>query len=337
MDGRQPIGPGRGRKVAPCLLGGVGINLHRINRGGAALRQHQGNHARASAHVEGAAARAHLRPRAQQHTVGAHLHGGQLLVHRELLEAEIAVRHALLLDGQEHAQRHPKECGKQRLEIDGQQEADGVRRNPEQRYGAGKHKAPLHQPVDVVVHDVAHGDWPQQRRQAAIVLRYVDVGDFVHGHHYWGKNHVHGRAYGQRNEHLFGADGLGHSGCRALNAHVLHERRHTLGEQHKGHFDGQSQHAPHHGAGQDTESGVVVHARADAQPNALAKGGQHGEFNEAGNHAVLRVEVDVGIVNGLAHKERQQQRNGAKNYNYVGAFHYLGKLLLFKYFVHVGI
>ena len=86
---------GRGLDVAAGLGGGLGIDVdaHDVSLG-KALGHHQGNEARACAHVEDMAAA--MGPGTEQGAVGAHLHGAVLLPDGELLELEIIVSHNVL-------------------------------------------------------------------------------------------------------------------------------------------------------------------------------------------------------------------------------------------------
>lgn len=86
-DHTDAVGPGRGGNVLGRLRGGIGIDLDgRHLKLGVALGQLQGYEARTCAYVERRADALHRGPRAQQHAVGAHLHGAAVVADDELFE-----------------------------------------------------------------------------------------------------------------------------------------------------------------------------------------------------------------------------------------------------------
>ena len=86
----ETVAPRRSGEIAGSTPGALAVDIDgRDARFGTALRRHKGYDARAGTYVEHAALRCFERtPCAEQHAVGADLHGAPLLAYRESLEAE---------------------------------------------------------------------------------------------------------------------------------------------------------------------------------------------------------------------------------------------------------
>ena len=89
------IRPRACRNILACLLGGVRVDLHRINGSSwVPLRGDQREHAGTGTNIQNALRGLIVGPSPQKHSIRSHLQSTAILQDRELLESEVAVRHA---------------------------------------------------------------------------------------------------------------------------------------------------------------------------------------------------------------------------------------------------
>ena len=136
-----------------------------------------------------------------------------------------------------------------------------------------------------------------------------------------GEDGVHRDGDGQGQQHLLHGEGTSHQFCGMRHAQVAGKGGHAGGEDHEGHVDAHAEDAPHHGARQYAEAGLQVAARADAQAQQLAQGGEDAELQEAHHHAVRGVERLITPVECVTQEEREEQGHHNQQKNKVFLFH----------------
>lgn len=183
-------------------------------------------------------------------------------------------------------------------------------REPEKRYCLLENESPLHPPVQVG-HNLTHVDRREESPQGSTRLENMRVRDLVQGHEDRGKNGVHGNGDAEGHKDFRPGERFPHHGLGVLHTHGLQEDGYPAGKYRHGQFHSQAQQSPDESPGQYAESRTVVHARADAQADALAQGGKDSELHETHDHPVLGIERLVERVHGIGKEKREQAKDHA--------------------------
>ena len=177
-------------------------------------------------------------------------------------------------------------------------------RDPEPEQGAAQHVFPEAVPVHGLQEPAGLWGIPEAS-QTPLILGDVQVSHLVRDHHDGSEHGVHRQADGKRRQDLRCAQRAGKGLFRRFHAEQVQDGRRSRRKDHEGCRDGDTQAAPHHGAGDEAEAGRHIDPFGQPQCQAFAQGRQQGELAEAHEERMPRRHGGVGLHDALGTQKDQ--------------------------------